>query len=179
MSEDDALRKAVEGMVDKEGVDDVVFGDLDLPRIVVTEDNILVFEENDWVEKYTEGVKREEEEEDDSVVDDLVLMEKGFSNVLENIVGRVNDNVLEDVGSGDFYKAEKDVDEFYDGEVHGSGSKEGVDEGHDVLTEQSVQSGFVDIDEVGRRKRSMLEVSGFEDIEVERKREIKRRLTWG
>ena len=31
--------------------------------------------------------------------------------------------------------------------------------------------GFVDIDEVGRRKQSMLEVSGFEDIEVERKRD--------
>jgi hypothetical protein len=156
MSEDDSVED-VEDILEKES----------LPRIVVEEEDILVFEDNFWVEKNVVVEKDSEEEGEEDLAED----EESSNVVLENIVGGLNENVLDEsvlpLVENDFYQQGGGKGDLYDAKMY---------------SDVKFSSDYIDVDfkssediEEGRRGgRSMLEIAGFEDFESEKKRKEKR-----
>lgn len=155
--------------------------DLDLPRIVVEEDKIIVLEDNDWAEKNVKGDVYGDLDEEmvEKLLEEMVFFPKGMAvavdegrdavGELEEVVGFVEDKekVVYDVGM-------KGAD-FYDTEKYDAGEDE---EGYDFVEEDGNTS-EVELAEDRRGDRSMLEIAGFEDLEAEKKRDERRRMMWG
>lgn len=176
MSDDDALFKAVKGMVDEDDVSESE----SLPRIVVEEDRILVFSDDDWVEKEVgvEGDNLEASLGDDSGDsdedgDDVERVEGG--EVLEELVGGGGLNAGEERGGGKLY--EVGAEGLYDSGKYDEGG--GSEEDYEVLVGEIGVEGFVGVEEGHEGERSMLEVAGFVDEEAEKRRREKRSRGFG
>lgn len=148
------------------GSDDLDKGDL--PRIVVGGDSIVVLDDsdNDWVERDVEDGERGFDDDelgedlDDLKVEDVErFLDEGVYQELS--VGGLE----EDVGG---FVEKRDLGEFYDEGGKGVYDARVYEEGS---IEYSVEAkvGFVDFDERG--KKSTLEMMGFEDVEMRKKRE--------
>ncbi|NPE26641.1 hypothetical protein HNV12_01400 [Methanococcoides sp. SA1] len=147
----------------------------DLPRIVVDDDRIVV-EEGDWVERDIlgeefEGVDEDSEEEidvDKLLEDGVVLSDKPFVRDDEE------SELEESVGGGEVkreevevYNSRKGSNEFYAEEAYG-GKKEDYEVGVGGIGE------VAEFEELRPGERSMLEVAGFRDEEAEKRRKEKR-----
>lgn len=183
MSEDE-VREALEEMFTKAGLSKEDAGKREsLPRIVVEEDSIVVFEDNSWIEKNVLGELGAEEEESE---ENLVLSQRDDSGepgedvlnaVLEEIVG-FEEKVPEVSPRSDVlkrsepYEVSSGQSDFYDSSFYDPS-------GYDVLDEEDAEivSEVMSFEEAeGRRSggRSMLEVAGFRDEEAEKRRKEKR-----
>ncbi len=170
MAEDSLLREAIEGMI-REGSsegdvvkDKEVLSDWDLPRIVVGEDYIVVLEDDKF--KIEEEV--DEVEDKERVLDlDFVLSSLDFLDSQDSgLEGLVPRSERVEVGD-DFYKVSGDSRNFYDrGDYDEGGAKD-----YDGMVERV---DVVDVEELRRGGRSMLEIAGFKDFEAEERREKER-----
>lgn len=183
MSDEDVLREAIEGMIDEEVSDGEDSGDL--PRIVVEDDKILVFEENYWAERNVLKALGETEEEEKGVEEDLSLVEGSeesseevLNEVLEEILGgsvKIEDGESSAFVAGDFYKVSKGGQEFYESEFYDAGVyDESSGDDYEISVEDfDVKNSATVADEL-RGGRSALEIAGFKDSEAEKRRGEKR-----
>ena len=190
-------------MSEKEGSRDDVPSDedeWDLPRIVVEDDKIFVFEssadvlsdsENYWVEKNVEvsdgdrdsladSQDSDNERENGILVSDSVLSDD-VGKVLEELV-RSSDVELakEDSrqkGNDDFYKVSSGIGDLYEAGMYDEKSGSGKED-YDGSVELGDIKDFVEGEEEKRGGRSVLEVAGFSDEEAEKKRKEKRERFW-
>ena len=161
-----------------------------LPRIIVEDDRIIVVEDS-WLEKNVETLLDRDSyldqtgqgsEEEAVAVEEVVSSEEGLGEVLEEVVSGAIEKEEEGVAGENFYKVGMKAGDLYDSkmyeEIKGEDSVVDVSEGYDALIGK-VEEKRADEVEEGRRRRSMLEISGFRDEEAERRREERRRALWG
>ena len=181
MSENDALKRAIEGMVeslpdDQEqkghgkivsgDVEDGVLGDLDLPRIVVEGDRIVV-EEGDFIERDV-GEEIDVDLEEEALVESLEEVVGGIDGIVVSESGEgVSYGLGEKKDSGDLYGSDKLYeDKGYESNAVGSGQLT-------VDSDVGIKS-QAEIEDERRGGRSMLEIVGFKDEEAEKKRKERR-----
>jgi hypothetical protein len=145
MSEDESLR-------------DLGGAESDLPRIVVEDDSIIVFEENNWGER---DVVSDEGDNDEGDVE-----ERG----LEDLAVSYDEGLIESVVEG----REGDVEEKSGKDFYDVGKFEGA---YEEVGEAEYDVGLHKVEERTEEvwgKRSGLEIAGFRDFEAEEKRRRRR-----
>jgi len=172
MSDEDVLDEAIENLIGEDVETDVGLEDLDLPRIVVEKDSIVVFEE-DWVERNVDALLGDGNDEEDDANEMLeriaFLPERKIAEEDRKDVSELEEVVGFSEKRSDGYRVSEVKDSYDLGKYEGVG-------GGDKIEDVSYVKVEVEVERVEDRwgKRSMLEVAGFRDEEAEKKRKEKR-----